>query len=385
VHRIFFAPHLTNELLTGYQSLLYANLHGLFFAQAGGPERARQHQLQGPDGTTIFHLHSAESIYGDAPDASEAHRRCQSFLQALAGFARAGGRFVWTIHEDEPADLRYFHLHGELCRALASQADLVHCQSLAAAAATGTTLGLDPRSLVTLPAGNFQPLLRRAAARRDALRDQLGLDEDQRLLLHFGRRAAYKGTDRLLDVWPEAKAQGWKLGLAGGLAEGITAPAEDGVITLAEAGSLEDYAAWIAAADLVALPYRHAVASHALNLATSVGRPVLLPAIPALMERVHPGREAFVFAPEGGAAALAGCLNEALATPGPRLEAMGAEAARVAALYPWRMLGRQFADSLLRLVAGELTALRPTAGRALAPDAGAAEMQPGKAGARKAG
>jgi hypothetical protein len=206
VHRIFFAPHLTNELLTGYQSLLYANLHGLFFAQAGGPERARQHQLQGPDGTTIFHLHSAESIYGDAPDASEAHRRCQSFLQALAGFARAGGRFVWTIHEDEPADLRYFHLHGELCRALASQADLVHCQSLAAAAATGTTLGLDPRSLVTLPAGNFQPLLRRAAARRDALRDQLGLDEDQRLLLHFGRRAAYKGTDRLLDVWPEAKA-----------------------------------------------------------------------------------------------------------------------------------------------------------------------------------
>ncbi|HEY3759771.1 MAG TPA: glycosyltransferase family 4 protein [Solirubrobacteraceae bacterium] len=151
---------------------------------------------------------------------------------------------------------------------------------------------------VVIPHGEYGGLARRGQARIEAstVRTQLGIAEEELLVLLFGQLRRDKGVRDLLEA--AARAPGVTVVLAGedhgALAE-VAALLEDrrlrgrvrvlrGFVAPDRAGEL------FAAADVVALPYLRASASGVLLLAYGYGRPVLAYPVGGLPEYVEDGR-----------------------------------------------------------------------------------------------
>ena len=378
MHRIFYFPEPDDPLTAGARALCYANFHGCFFVQAGDLDRASGHLALGDDQATIFHLTAEDCVFGAAGDPRSVHDRCQRFLNALEAFVAAGGRFVWSA-ADEDTGGPFAAERAALRAGLGELAHLIHCSNFATALAIHTILGVDWRKFVVVPSGSYRPMLARAAAAsggisRERPRDQLGLSPEQRLLVHVGRRHPHTATDRLLACWRTIKPADAALMLLGPVADDLgrqerAALRAAGIHVTTGARTVVDLAGWIAASDLVVLPHRPGPGTAETVLALSCGRPVLIPALPSLLELVTPGREALTYDPDGGDAALAACLEKALAFDRGALQAMGRHAAARAEAMSWRMLGRQLADGFLRVAAGGLPVIPALEPAATAPGA----------------
>jgi hypothetical protein len=377
MHRIFYSPDAGDPLTAGARALCYSNFHGCFFAQAGDLDRAKQHLTLGSDQATIFHLTAEEGIYQGAADAKAGRERCQRFLSALETFVSAGGRFVWSVEASAPLWSFASEQTASLRSALGDLAHLVHCTSFATADAIRSALDLDWRKLVVVPPGGYQPLVDRKRPsdrpKTDAtrsIRDQLELEPDHCLAAHLGdEHPARSGTERLLDHWRERQPGNGALMLLGAAADRIERDEaarlrQIGVHALAGLGTAADLTERVVDADLVVLPYQQDAGALALMLALTAGRPVMIPALPALLELATPGREALTYDPDGGDEAFSACLESALTLDRGTLQAMGVHARKRADAMSWRMLGRQLADNFLRVAAGGLPvmpALEPVA------------------------
>lgn len=376
MHRIFFFPDADDPLTAGARALCYSNFHGCFFAQAGDLDRAKQHLTLGSDQATIFHLTAEEGIYQGAADAGAVRERCQRFLGALEIFIAAGGRFVWSVAASAPLWSFASEQAASLRSALGALAHLVHCPSFATADAIRSALDLDWRKLVVVPPGGFQPLVDRQRSpdrpNTDAtasFRDKLGLGPDHCLLAHLGEAHSASGTERLLEHWQERQPGNSTLMILGASADRIERDEaarlrQTGIHAMTGMGTVAAMAERLADADLVVLPYQQDTGALALMLALTSGRPVLIPALPPLLELVTPGREALTYDPDGGDEAFSTCLDKALTLDRGTLQAMGAHARARADAMSWRMLGRQLADNFLRVAAGGMAmipALEPMA------------------------
>ncbi len=374
MHRVFYFPDSDGLLAAGTRTLRYANFHGCFFAQAGDLERAGRHLALGNDQATIFHLTDERGICAGAADAEGAHERCQRFLNELEAFIAAGGRFVWSADAETALSPLADERSADFRSHLGTLAHLIHCTSYRRAQAIQAVLDLDWRKFVVVSPGSFQPLIEArpgaASAGRAAVspKERLGLGEGDRLVVHVGGGDPAGGADRLLALWRGARPAKATLLLLGAVADRITpekaAALEAGrVLVRTHVGKVATLAAWVAAADLVVLPYRQYTGAAELMLALTCGRPALIPALPPLLELVTPGRDALTFEPGDGDDALRAAVLGALDLDDDRLAAIGADAALRAEAMPWRMLGRQLADAFLRVAAGGAAqpALEPAA------------------------
>ena len=363
MHRIFYYPEYDDPLTAGARALRYSNFHGCFFAQSGDLQRAGQHLALGSDQVTIFHLTDENGIFADATDAKRARDLCQRFLNALDVFITSGGRFIWSVESDAPHGLLPPEQAAEMRASLGRLAHLVHCSCFATAKAIQTDMDLDWRKISVVPSGNFLPLIDQRAQttwppiNTKPPRERLNLDERKRLVVHFGNASPASGTDRLLAYWREAQPTDAALLLLGPLARAIPRDKEaslraNGIHLRTDANSVAELAVWVTAADVVILPFEHFVGTAELMLALTCGRPSLIPALPSLLELVTPEREAFVYHPSKGKNAFVDIINHTLDVDKDQLLAMGKHAEERATAMPWRMLGRQFADSFLRVAAG---------------------------------
>ncbi len=150
---------------------------------------------------------------------------------------------------------------------------------------------------------------------RDEARTRLGLDGDAPLILTLGQVRPYKNVPHLVDVFRRLDVPA-RLVVAGaapaGLADEVRASAgDDPRITLRLAFvSDAELPLYIAAADLVVLPYRRVQNSGSAILALSADRPVLVPDLGAMRElRADVGDEwVRLYDGELTAAELAGAL-----------------------------------------------------------------------------
>ena len=178
------------------------------------------------------------------------------------------------------------------------------------------------------------PALTRADARR-----RLSLDEAP-LVLFLGLVRRYKGVDLLLDAAPEiVRATGARIAVVGEVF-----PDAEELSRRAAASSVRDrllwkdvYVAeeemdvWLAACDVVVLPYRRIAGSGIAARAFAAGRPVAASDVGGFKDVVDPGVTGERF-PSGDAKALAGCVARVLARP-PGFYAEGL--ARAAARASW--------------------------------------------------
>jgi glycosyltransferase involved in cell wall biosynthesis len=258
-----------------------------------------------------------------------------------ADLRAAGWRIVYTVHDPRPLAgttagwLRYI----QPSLVAAADAIVVHGQS---SREHLLGLGADARRVHVVPPA--PPLTPDGTESRERARRDLGLSSADPVVLFFGFIKPYKGlrvllesTARLRETLPDVRL------LVAGEPVGSAAPYRRAIARL----GLGEHVHWtgafvptptlakyLAAADVVALPYLDGSSSGALLTAQSFGRPVVATRVADLPELVDPG-ETGLLVPPADAGALAAALRELLVDRDrcDRLGARGRE--RVATLFAW--------------------------------------------------
>jgi glycosyltransferase involved in cell wall biosynthesis len=237
---------------------------------------------------------------------------------------RAGCRIVFTAHNVLPHEPRPWH--RALFRRLYRAADrvIVHSASSRARLAAMAPEAAD-RTIVVPMAGHAGPAIARGEARA-----RLGLPREARITLFFGHRRPYKGLEVLLDAH-RRRANGRDLLLIAGPGP---EPAATGPAVEIRAGYVsEDHKPWyLAAADVVALPYLATDDSAVLADALASGRAVVASDVGGLADALAPAGGSLV--PPGDPAALAAALTAVLSAPDRQRDAE-ARAAAAAARWRW--------------------------------------------------
>lgn len=246
--------------------------------------------LEHPDRVDWAHLHFAIYYYDSASRAVLA-RRAVSFVRDLRRVKARGIRLLWTCHNLLPHESRSRVVDVAVRVALTRFADVTLVHSEDAARKLRRWFG-HTGTLVTTPMGNFSGFYPGQPSRAEA-RAALGLPAEGIVLLFFGYLRPYKGVDALITAFRRLADRDVSLMVAGGY---ISAPFRDEVMRLAEGdprihlslGTVPDdgVSRLFAAADLCALPFRRILTSASLMLALSQGVPVVIPAVPALLDYV---------------------------------------------------------------------------------------------------
>jgi beta-1,4-mannosyltransferase len=238
----------------------------------------------------IVHLHWPELMFLSIHRPLQARAAIALFDVLIRRARKRGTRLIWTVHNDGAHEQRSTpRVRRALERMLAREVDAVFSLSTAGDEVARRRLG-DRVPVFRTRHGDY----RNAYPFRDdrhRARAELGVDPGARLVVAVGQVRPYKNLDRLAAIARESPDPDLRLTIAGasdgGEATAAVQRAADGDARIRlELGHLDDerLATWLAAADLVALPYRSILNSGAALLALSARRPVLVPALGAMPE-----------------------------------------------------------------------------------------------------
>jgi glycosyltransferase involved in cell wall biosynthesis len=179
----------------------------------------------------------------------------------------------------------------------------------------GRAAGITGALVVVPNAVDTSLVLRDEAARsaRRSLRTELGIG-DAPLAVCIGRLSRQKGQDVLLQAWPAVRAAvpDARLALVG---EGPDRPDLTALLSAGAemVGHRSDIGAWLAAADVVAVPSRYDTMPLTLLEALAVGRSVVVSDAPGVAEAIEGADSpAGAIVPVGSTAALSSALADRL-------------------------------------------------------------------------
>jgi D-inositol-3-phosphate glycosyltransferase len=140
-------------------------------------------------------------------------------------------------------------------------------------------------------------------------RQRLGIRDDQRTILFYGRITPYKGLEYLINAFRMVQGGEYRLIIAGrpdqceeywsGVQNLMREDVQSGgVIVRAEFIPDEETEIYFKAADVLVLPYRDIFQSGVLLLGYSFGLPALVADVGSLREEIVEGKTGFVFKPE---------------------------------------------------------------------------------------
>jgi glycosyltransferase involved in cell wall biosynthesis len=301
-------------------------------------------------GPRILHLHFFDELTQRRNQATTAIRSLL-FLVLLALLRLRGARLVWTAHNLEPHE-HYHPFWGFLVyRMVARWSSAIIAHSQAARTMLEARYGPLPQCVV-IPHGSYIGLYgppRDQAASRAAL----GLLADGPLLLNIGTLRPYKNIEGLIDAFGALPVASRGALLITGAAKsaayaeelGRRAAAVPGVELRAKFIADEELPSYLAAADIVVLPYRSLLTSGILLWALSYARPVVAPAFGPVHELVSEGQTGFLFTP-GDNASLQAALERAIAHP--ELPAIGQAGLALAREFAWPKIAAATAECYRR-------------------------------------
>lgn len=285
-------------------------------------------------GETVLHVHWTNPIAQSTNNPIAARRNAHRFRRMVERARQQGARLVWTVHNVLPHNAKHARVERGIHRFLAGAADRVHVMHPDTAALAAAEYALPPDRIRHIPHPSYIGAVP-PAADRGAARERLGIGADALAVLFLGQMRAYKGVLDLIDAAGEAAGQRELVLLLAGNATADEAAAIAAALAarpqLRAVRHLDfvddaELPGWFAAADAVALPYRHILNSGSLLLAATYGVPVLLPAVPHLV-REH-GAAAWVTLFDGRHG-LRRALEEA------RVDDVAARTAALAAAAAW--------------------------------------------------
>lgn len=253
----------------------------------------------------------------------------------------SGPARVLTAHDVIPREPRPGQIAAT--RKLVHRMDAVVVHSDHGAARLEAELDLPREQIRVIPHGAFDSHARIAGP--VPLPDDLAQVEGP-VILCFGLMRPYKGIDVLLEAFRDVEgAELWIVGMPRMPLEplrDLAARAPGTVRFVPRYVTDAEIPAYFERADVVVLPYREIDQSGVLYTALGFGKPLVLSSVGGFTE-VAERHGAALLVPPGDAGALAGALNELVATPDAR-ERLGAAAARAAAThYSWDDIARRHA------------------------------------------
>ena len=300
-------------------------------------------------GADALHVHWAYPLWRDPRRFHEKARAVLAFHRLVRGARADGLLLLRTIHNLEHHEgSSGWDRPGE--RPLRDADVRIYTSEWARDTGEGAARGGTP---VVVPIGDLDPWLSPDPG-RDAAREALRIATDTRVLLCFGQIRPYKGFDvavRALDrLGPP-----YRLVVAGRPVlpdHGLHRPAgtrEDRLTLIQRELDEIELVRWLAAADVVLLPYRRITGSAALLTALSRSRGVVASDLPYFREVLGPEPDAGVLvAPDDPSALAAGI--ERFFDRAPR--ARGAAARRIAAALEWPELVTPVVEALERRATG---------------------------------
>jgi D-inositol-3-phosphate glycosyltransferase len=196
------------------------------------------------------------------------------------------------------------------------------------------------------------PVARVAIVSREEARQRLGLDAEGPLVLFLGLVRSYKGVDLLLDAAPGiVRETGARIAIVGEVfpdardlaRRAASSAVRERILWKDEYVPEEELGLWLAACDVVALPYRKISGSGIAARAIAAGRPMAAAAVGGLAETVEEGVTGELHTP-GDSVALTAAVRKVLERPAG-FYARGLAAAAEAASWP------RYADALLAFLA----------------------------------
>ena len=167
-----------------------------------------------------------------------------------------------------------------------------------------------PARVTVIPFGINNAVPNTSLSPRDA-KQRLGIGEDERTILFFGRITPYKGLDYLIPAFRQVLAglENYRLIIAGrvdrcekyweALRENIGEEIRGGrILVRADFIPDDETEVYFKAADVLVLPYRHIYQSGVLFLGQSFGLPVVAADVGSLKNEIVEGKTGFVFRPE---------------------------------------------------------------------------------------
>jgi beta-1,4-mannosyltransferase len=329
-----------------YLDQLYAPMAALGMDVRRGRPRYDLPALLLGRGPRILHLHFFDELT-QRPSRAATATCSMLFLALLAVLRLRGVGLVWTAHNLEPHELHHPAWGFLVYRLVARWSDAVIAHSQAARELLEARYGPLARCVV-IPHGSYSGLYgppRDHAASRAAL----GLPAGGPLLLNLGTLRPYKNIEQLIDVFAtlplDARGTLMIVGAAKSAAYADElrrrAEAVPGVELRAAYIRDEELPIYLAAADVVVLPYRSLLTSGILLWALSYARPVVAPAFGPVRELIQEGQTGFLFAP-GDGDSLCAALMRALAHP--KLSALGAAGLALAQEFAWPTIAARTAQ-----------------------------------------
>lgn len=257
-----------------------------------------------------------------------------------------GVRFVWTVHETLHFGTRRAGWEMAASRLLARLVDrlVVHCDTAVSLVAHDFRVDSDRFDVV--PHGHYADFYP-AAPKQAAARHALNLPPSAKVILFFGHIRPYKGIDKLVETFRQIPAADARLillgephGTAPWLADqlGEQAQADGRILTRFEYIPDDELVVYLAACDIVALPYTDSLTSGAAILAGSYGRAILAPKLGCMGE--SPADTAVLYDPAAGDGLRNG-MEQALTAP---LAEMGQAAEKFWLQFPWARVAKETAQ-----------------------------------------
>jgi glycosyltransferase involved in cell wall biosynthesis len=338
--RIVAYPAYWNRTLNPYNALLYEYMSPLVGQISEyAPLRAM------PRGVDVFHVHWPDRVIIGG-SFSRRLARSLLFLGRLALVRSCGTKVVWTVHNLKPHEPASSLISAFFWPIFLRMLDgAIYLSEASRAQAFDHYPALQQKRSAVIPHGHYRPMIASAGGlpgRREA-RQALGLPEDKFVFLNFGQIRDYKNIPQLVGEFASLSRGDLTL-LVVGSAAGNDALAAECRKAAGDADVRFEFRhvpdelllKYIAASNVVVLPYRQVLNSGSVLMALSANRPVIAPRSGSIAEIADQVGCSWMRCYDGEftASALLDAVNASLPeTAEPEMTP-----------YDWRSIARETAD-----------------------------------------
>lgn len=249
----------------------------------------------------VVHLHWDDRIFGRSEDRSENADFLGQCMTAIAAYREAGGRVVWTVHNEKPVEEIDMSAFADARRALVSHVDVIHVHTPHAKQHMVTEYGADPDlvHVIAHPSylGVFEPA--------ETTLSRPMPDPKTTQLLFLGSIDPETGAHRILDAAGKLTRRSYEYHLR---MFGETSTAEQNALAKRLAGNPKitlqtdpvdpkDIAAIFGDAHFFVAPYESLFNAQNAILAQSFGLPVIGPDVDELKQVTPPETHHLLYNP----------------------------------------------------------------------------------------